>query len=333
MKEYQKKRILVFLNPESDPLASGYHVIQSKIAIGSGKIFGKGLYHGTQTQLDYLPAKHTDFIYAVVGEELGMIGCIVVASLLFALVARCIYNSSAAKDQFGSNICIGVAFMLLAHIFENIGMCIGVKQIRNKLADMMQQLVNMEVSAEVKEALNAWLANKEEGEASKEASEKVIEALNEAQVTSEEAKERLEKAIRQQMKEDGADKAFLKKQLNLMPSANISTFHTFALEIMHRFFYLTDLEPGFKIGDDVQISIMRSEVMDELFDIRFEEDYDNFKAFLRKYSSDRNENRIKENIDIFDFEISVEDMIKIDELDEGYDASVTSIPANTIYNK
>ena len=77
------------------------------------------------TQLDYLPAKHTDFIYAVVGEELGMIGCIVVASLLFALVARCIYNSSAAKDQFGSNICIGVAFMLLAHIFENIGMCLG----------------------------------------------------------------------------------------------------------------------------------------------------------------------------------------------------------------
>lgn len=125
MKEYQKKRILVFLNPESDPLGSGYHVIQSKIAIGSGKIFGKGLYHGTQTQLDYLPAKHTDFIYAVVGEELGMIGCIVVASLLFALVARCIYNSSAAKDQFGSNICIGVAFMLLAHIFENIGMCLG----------------------------------------------------------------------------------------------------------------------------------------------------------------------------------------------------------------
>lgn len=111
-----------------------------------------------------------------------------------------------------------------------------------------------------------------------------------------EMKERLEKAIRQQMREEGADKAFLKKQLNLMPSANISTFHTFALEIMHRFFYLTDLEPGFKIGDDVQISIMRSEVMDELFDIRFEEDYENFKAFLRKYSSDRNENRIKENL-------------------------------------
>ena len=125
LKEYQKKRILVFLNPESDPLGSGYHVIQSKIAIGSGQIFGKGLYQGTQTQLGYLPVKHTDFIYSVVGEELGMIGCIVVATLLFALVARCIYNSNLAKDQFGSNICIGVAFMLLAHIFENIGMCLG----------------------------------------------------------------------------------------------------------------------------------------------------------------------------------------------------------------
>lgn len=111
-----------------------------------------------------------------------------------------------------------------------------------------------------------------------------------------EMKERLEKAIRQQLKEPGADKAFLKKQLNLMPSANISTFHTFALEIIHRYFYLTDLEPGFKIGDDVQISIMRREVMDELFDIKFEEDYDDFKAFLTKYSSDRNENRIKENL-------------------------------------
>ncbi len=122
---YQKNRIRVFLNPESDPLGSGYHVIQSKIAIGSGQIFGKGLYHGTQTQLGYLPIRHTDFIYAVVGEELGMVGCIVVAALLFALVLRCIYDSRVAKNQFSSNICIGVACMFLAHIFENIGMCIG----------------------------------------------------------------------------------------------------------------------------------------------------------------------------------------------------------------
>ncbi len=125
LKEYQKNRILVFFNPESDPLGAGYHVIQSKIAIGSGGIFGKGLYQGTQTQLGYLPVKHTDFIYSVVGEELGLVGCVLVAVLLFTLVFRCISNSYVAKDKFSSNICIGVACMFLAHIFENIGMCIG----------------------------------------------------------------------------------------------------------------------------------------------------------------------------------------------------------------
>ncbi len=124
-KEYQKNRILIFLNPESDPLGAGYHVVQSKIAIGSGGVFGKGLYQGTQTQLGYLPVKHTDFIFSVVGEELGLIGCIAVAVLLFTLVFRCIANSRLAKDKFSSNICIGVACMFLAHIFENMGMCIG----------------------------------------------------------------------------------------------------------------------------------------------------------------------------------------------------------------
>lgn len=125
LKEYQKNRILVFLNPESDPLGNGYHVIQSKIAIGSGGFFGKGLFQGTQTQLGYLPVKHTDFIYAVIGEELGMLGCIIAAVLLFSIVLKCIYNSRMARNNFSSNICIGVACMFLAHIFENIGMCIG----------------------------------------------------------------------------------------------------------------------------------------------------------------------------------------------------------------
>ncbi|MBE7031269.1 MAG: rod shape-determining protein RodA [Ruminococcaceae bacterium] len=123
--EYQKKRLLVFLNPEIDPSGSGYHVMQSKIAVGSGQIFGKGLFHGTQTQLEYLPAKHTDFIFSAIGEELGLIGCVLVLALLFALVFRCLFNARLAKDDFGSLICIGVAFMFLAHIFENIGMCIG----------------------------------------------------------------------------------------------------------------------------------------------------------------------------------------------------------------
>ncbi len=125
LKEYQKNRIRMFINPESDPLGSGYHVIQSKIAIGSGQLFGKGLYEGTQTQLGYLPAKHTDFIFSVIGEELGLIGCIAVTLLLFALVYRCLADSKRTKSDISRYICIGVACMFLAHTFENIGMCIG----------------------------------------------------------------------------------------------------------------------------------------------------------------------------------------------------------------
>lgn len=125
LNENRKNRILVFLNPESDPSGAGYHVLQSKLTIGSGQIFGKGLFKGTQTQLGYLPVKHTDFIYGVIGEELGIVGCVVVAALLFTLIFKILYNSRIAKNDFGSYICVGVAFMLLAHVFENIGMCLG----------------------------------------------------------------------------------------------------------------------------------------------------------------------------------------------------------------
>ena len=113
---------------------------------------------------------------------------------------------------------------------------------------------------------------------------------------SAEMKSRLENAIKEELKKENADRAFLKRQLALMPRANISTFHTFSLEVMKRYFYLTDLEPGFKIGDDIEVSIMKNEAADQLFERRFEEDYEAFCAFLEKYSSDRNENRIKANI-------------------------------------
>ena len=126
LQEYQKNRILVLLNPESDPLNAGYHVMQSKIALGSGGVVGKGIAQGTQTQLGYLPAKHTDFIFSVIGEEMGLIGCLIVTALLFALVLRCFYIAKNASDNFGSYICVGVGCMLLAHTFENIGMCVGV---------------------------------------------------------------------------------------------------------------------------------------------------------------------------------------------------------------
>ena len=126
LKEYQKNRIRVLFDPESDPQGAGYHVLQSKIAIGSGGVYGKGLGQGTQTQLEILPAKHTDFIYSVVGEELGIIGCTLVAVLLFALILRCLYIAKKANNKFGSFICVGVACMFLAHTFENICMCLGV---------------------------------------------------------------------------------------------------------------------------------------------------------------------------------------------------------------
>ena len=125
MKDYQKDRIRVFFHPESDPLGSGYHVIQSKIAIGSGQLFGKGYLKGTQTQLGYLPEKQTDFIFAVVGEEFGLIGCLAVVALLIAITVRIITIARRAETSYGEYLCMGVAAMLLFHTIENVGMCIG----------------------------------------------------------------------------------------------------------------------------------------------------------------------------------------------------------------
>lgn len=113
---------------------------------------------------------------------------------------------------------------------------------------------------------------------------------------SAEMRERLEKAVNEELKKPGADKAFLRKQLLLMPAANISTFHTFALEVMRKFFYLTDLEPGFKIGDDIEVDIMKRQAADELFETRFDEDYEAFTVFLTKYGSERSDKKIRETI-------------------------------------
>ena len=128
---------------------------------------------------------------------------------------------------------------------------------------------------------------------------------------SQEMRERLEQAIRKEMDQPDADRTFLKRQLDLMYKANIGTFHNFALEVMHRYFYLTELEPGFVIGDEIQVSILKKESVDALFETRFEEDFDRFKAFLRKYSGDRNENRLKDNmISLYDELRSVPDYFK-----------------------
>lgn len=125
LKDYQKKRILTFLNPEADPLGSGYHVIQSKIAIGSGGLWGKGLLHGTQTQLHFIPEQHTDFIFSVVGEELGFVGGFLVLGLYALVIGRGIVIAHQSSTRFGSLLAIGVTSMLLFHVVVNVGMATG----------------------------------------------------------------------------------------------------------------------------------------------------------------------------------------------------------------
>lgn len=122
---YQKNRFFDFLDPERDPLGTGYQVLQGKIAIGSGKIFGRGLYEGVQTQFNYIPEKQTDFIFAVLVEELGFIGGAGLIFLYLVLINRFISIAKKSSDLFGSLMIVGFAGMFVFHIWENIGMTIG----------------------------------------------------------------------------------------------------------------------------------------------------------------------------------------------------------------
>ncbi|MEW5920064.1 MAG: rod shape-determining protein RodA [Bacillota bacterium] len=123
---YQKMRLLVFLNPEVDPLGYGYQLMQSMIAIGSGGIRGKGLYAGTQARLQFLPEQHTDFIFSVLGEELGLLGGALLLVLYFCLIYRILKIGSYSKDSFGALICTGVATMITFQVLVNVGMTISV---------------------------------------------------------------------------------------------------------------------------------------------------------------------------------------------------------------
>ncbi len=125
LQDYQKDRLTGFLNPENDPLGTGYHLIQSRIAIGSGQLFGRGLYQGTQTQLNFIPEQHTDFIFSAIGEELGFLGCIATLAMFWFICLRLVMIAQTAKDNFGSLIVIGVLSMLVFQVFINIGMNIG----------------------------------------------------------------------------------------------------------------------------------------------------------------------------------------------------------------
>ncbi|MDY6856930.1 MAG: rod shape-determining protein RodA [Thermodesulfobacteriota bacterium] len=126
LKDYQKLRLLTFLNPNLDPLGSGYHITQSKIAIGSGYIYGKGYLKGTQTQLNFLPEQHTDFIFSVLAEEWGFIGSLSITSLYLLLILLCIKIATNAKDDFGTLVAFGISVMIFWHVFINIGMSIGI---------------------------------------------------------------------------------------------------------------------------------------------------------------------------------------------------------------
>ena len=126
LKDYQKMRIMVFMDPNVDPLGAGYHIIQSKIAIGSGLLFGKGLFGGTQSQLNFLPENHTDFIFSVVGEELGFVGCAVLLLLYLIVLWRGIKIAQDASDTFGRLLAVGITSMIAFHVLVNVGMTMGI---------------------------------------------------------------------------------------------------------------------------------------------------------------------------------------------------------------
>ncbi|WP_088890989.1 rod shape-determining protein RodA [Leptolyngbya ohadii] len=125
LKEYQRDRLTLFLDPDKDPLGGGYHLIQSRIAIGAGQMFGRGINQGTQTQLNFIPEQHTDFIFSAIGEEMGFIGCLVVLLVFWLICLRLVIIAQNAKDNFGSLLAIGVLSMIVFQVLVNIGMTIG----------------------------------------------------------------------------------------------------------------------------------------------------------------------------------------------------------------
>jgi len=125
LKDYQRQRVVSFLDPSQDPKGSGYQVIQSKIAVGSGALWGRGVTKGTQTQGRFLPVPHKDFIFAAFAEEHGFVGVIVVLGLYFLLLMQIVQNGQTAPDRAGMYICMGIGALLLFHVLVNVGMVIG----------------------------------------------------------------------------------------------------------------------------------------------------------------------------------------------------------------
>ena len=125
MRDYQRQRVLTFLDPEKDPLGAGYHIIQSKIAIGSGGLYGKGWLNGTQSQLDFLPERHTDFIFAVLSEEFGLIGVLLLLGVYLFIIARGLYIATRAQDTFTRLLAGSLTLVFFVYLFVNTGMVTG----------------------------------------------------------------------------------------------------------------------------------------------------------------------------------------------------------------
>ncbi len=125
LKDYQRQRVVSFLDPSQDPKGSGYQVIQSKIAVGSGALWGRGVTKGTQTQGRFLPVPHKDFIFAAFAEEHGFVGVVVVLGLYFLLLMQIVQNGQTSSDRAGMYICMGIGALLLFHVLVNVGMVIG----------------------------------------------------------------------------------------------------------------------------------------------------------------------------------------------------------------
>ena len=125
MLDYQKERVLVFLDPTRDPLGKGYHIIQSKIAIGSGGLYGKGWLNGSQSQLEFLPERTTDSIFAVFSEEFGLAGCLLMLTVYLCIIARGLYMSTQAQETFSRLLAGSVTMTLFVYVLVNIGMVSG----------------------------------------------------------------------------------------------------------------------------------------------------------------------------------------------------------------
>jgi rod shape determining protein RodA len=126
LNDKRRNRILVFLDPELDPLGAGFNVIRSKMAIGSGQVYGKGIFKGIQAQNGTVPVSESDFIFSVVGEELGFIGAVIIILLFCFILIRCIYIAKNARDSYGMFVIVGITSMWAFHAIENIGLSIGV---------------------------------------------------------------------------------------------------------------------------------------------------------------------------------------------------------------